>query len=114
MLGAQGEQVVGGVAHFGEGEAARSEHFGVARADAAVADRGDVIRADPAFAAAVANAFADEYQKITVQLKTEPAKKASSYFNEQTRQLRQDRLSEQPLLVSHRRVAISCIPLGIL
>jgi len=44
--------------------------------------------ADPAFAAAVANAFADEYQKITVQLKTEPAKKASSYFNEQTRQLR--------------------------
>lgn len=44
--------------------------------------------ADPAFAAAVTNAFADEYQKITVQLKTEPAKKASSYFNEQTRQLR--------------------------
>jgi succinoglycan biosynthesis transport protein ExoP len=44
--------------------------------------------ADPQFAAAVANAFADEYQKITVQLKTEPAKKASSYFNEQTRQLR--------------------------
>src|SRR5690606_30750519 len=36
--------------------------------------------ADPAFAAAVANAFADEYQKISVQLKTEPAKKASSYF----------------------------------
>ena len=44
--------------------------------------------ADPRFAAAIANAFADEYQKITVQLKTEPAKKASSYFNEQTRQLR--------------------------
>src|SRR6476661_5891994 len=44
--------------------------------------------ADPAFAAAVANAFADEYEKVTVQLKTQPAKKASSYFNEQTRQLR--------------------------
>jgi succinoglycan biosynthesis transport protein ExoP len=44
--------------------------------------------ADPQFAAAVANAFADEYQKITVQLKTEPAKKASTYFNEQTKQLR--------------------------
>jgi chain length determinant protein EpsF len=44
--------------------------------------------ADPQFAAAVANAFADEYQKITVRLKTEPAQKASSYFNEQTKQLR--------------------------
>jgi succinoglycan biosynthesis transport protein ExoP len=36
----------------------------------------------------VANAFAEEYQKISVQLKTEPMKKASSYFNEQTKLLR--------------------------
>jgi succinoglycan biosynthesis transport protein ExoP len=44
--------------------------------------------ADPQFAAAVANAFAEEYEKTTVQLKTAPMKKASSYFNEQTKQLR--------------------------
>ena len=44
--------------------------------------------ADPAFAAAVANAFAEQYQNASVQLKTEPMKKAASYFNEQTKQLR--------------------------
>lgn len=43
---------------------------------------------DPQFAAAVANAFADEYQKLTVQLKVDPSKKAASYFNDQTRQMR--------------------------
>lgn len=43
---------------------------------------------DPEFAAAVANAFADEYQKISIQLKVEPMKKASHYFNEQTKLLR--------------------------
>ena len=43
---------------------------------------------DPQFAAAVANAFADEYQRISVQLKTEPMKKAPAYFYEQTKLLR--------------------------
>ena len=43
---------------------------------------------DPQFAAAVANAFADEYQKINVQLKVEPMKKATSYFNAQLKVLR--------------------------
>ncbi|MCU6498866.1 chain length determinant protein EpsF [Rugamonas sp. A1-17] len=43
---------------------------------------------DPDFVAAVANAFADEYQKINIQLKVEPMKKASAYFNEQTKLLR--------------------------
>jgi polysaccharide biosynthesis transport protein len=43
---------------------------------------------DPEFAAAVANAFADEYQKVSIQLKVEPMKQASSYFNEQTKLLR--------------------------
>lgn len=43
---------------------------------------------DPQFAAAVANAFADEYQKLSVQLKADPMKKASSYFDAQTRLLR--------------------------
>ncbi len=59
--------------------------------------------ADPAFAAAVANAFADEYQKITVQLKTEPAKKASSYFNEQTRQLRDNVEAAQARLSKYQQ-----------
>jgi polysaccharide biosynthesis transport protein len=59
--------------------------------------------ADPAFAAAVANAFADEYQKISVQLKTEPAKKASSYFNQQTRQLRDDVEAAQARLSKYQQ-----------
>lgn len=44
--------------------------------------------AEPQFVAAVANAFADEYQKLTVQLKVEPMKKAASYFSDQTKQQR--------------------------
>jgi chain length determinant protein EpsF len=59
--------------------------------------------ADPAFAAAVANAFADEYQKITVQLKTEPAKKASNYFNEQTKQLRDNVEAAQARLSKYQK-----------
>ncbi len=43
---------------------------------------------DPQFAAAVANAFADEYMKLNVQLKVEPMKKATSYFNAQLKLLR--------------------------
>lgn len=55
---------------------------------------------DPQFVAAVANAFADEYQKVSIQLKVEPMKKAASYFDEQTKMLRdnvekaQNRLSK--------------------
>jgi chain length determinant protein EpsF len=59
--------------------------------------------ADPAFAAAVANAFADEYQKITVQLKTEPMKKTSSYFNEQTKQLRDNLEAAQSRLSKYQQ-----------
>jgi chain length determinant protein EpsF len=59
--------------------------------------------ADPAFAAAVANAFADEYQKITVQLKTEPAKNASNYFNEQTKQLRDNLEAAQARLSKYQQ-----------
>jgi succinoglycan biosynthesis transport protein ExoP len=43
---------------------------------------------DPQFVAAVANAFADEYQKISIQLKVEPMKKAAEYFNTQIKGLR--------------------------
>jgi succinoglycan biosynthesis transport protein ExoP len=44
--------------------------------------------ADPQFAAAVANAFADEYQAVSIQLRVEPAQKAAVYFNNQTKLLR--------------------------
>ena len=59
--------------------------------------------ADPAFAAAVANAFAEEYQKISVQLKTEPMKKASSYYNEQTKQLRDNLEAAQARLSKYQQ-----------
>jgi chain length determinant protein EpsF len=59
--------------------------------------------ADPAFAQAVANAFADEYQKLTVQLKTDPAKKASTYFNEQTKQLRDNLEAAQARLSKYQQ-----------
>jgi succinoglycan biosynthesis transport protein ExoP len=58
---------------------------------------------DPQFAAAVANAFAEEYQKVGVQLKTDPMKKASSYFNEQTRQLRDNVESAQARLSKYQQ-----------
>jgi succinoglycan biosynthesis transport protein ExoP len=44
---------------------------------------------DPQFAAAIANAFAAAYQQISIQLKVEPAQKASGYFNDQIKQLRE-------------------------
>jgi succinoglycan biosynthesis transport protein ExoP len=44
--------------------------------------------ADPRFAAAIANAFARAYQRTAIQLKVEPLKRASSYFNEQVKVLR--------------------------
>jgi succinoglycan biosynthesis transport protein ExoP len=43
---------------------------------------------DPQFVAAVANAFADEYMRTAIQLKVDPMRRASSYFNEQTKLLR--------------------------
>jgi chain length determinant protein EpsF len=58
---------------------------------------------DPQFAAAVANAFADEYQRISVQLKTEPMKKASAYFNEQTKLLRDNVENAQALLSKYQQ-----------
>lgn len=58
---------------------------------------------DPTFAAAVANAFAEEYQKLTVQLKTEPMKKTSSYFNEQTKQLRDNLEAAQARLSKYQQ-----------
>jgi chain length determinant protein EpsF len=59
--------------------------------------------ADPGFVSAVANAFAEEYQKISVQLKTEPMKKASSYFNEQTKLLRDNVETAQARLSKYQQ-----------
>jgi succinoglycan biosynthesis transport protein ExoP len=59
--------------------------------------------ADPAFVAAVANAFADEYQRVTVQLKAEPMKKASTYFNEQTKLLRDNVETAQARLSKYQQ-----------
>ena len=59
--------------------------------------------ADPTFVAAVANAFADEYQKLSVQLKTEPMKKASTYFDQQTRQLRDSLEAAQARLSKYQQ-----------
>ena len=43
---------------------------------------------DPQFVAVIANAFAEEYQKTSIQLKVDPLKKVAVYFNEQTKLLR--------------------------
>ncbi len=44
--------------------------------------------ADPALAAAIANAFADAYQKASIRLTVEPAQKAAIYFDSQIKLLR--------------------------
>lgn len=55
---------------------------------------------NPEFAAAAANAFAAQYQAITVQLKVAPLQQASSFFNQQIKSLQnnleaaQNRLSK--------------------
>ncbi|MRW93029.1 chain length determinant protein EpsF [Duganella sp. FT80W] len=43
---------------------------------------------DPQFVSAVANAFAEEYQRLSILLKVEPMKKASQYFDGQIKSLR--------------------------
>ncbi len=43
---------------------------------------------EPQFVAAVANAFAEEYMRATVQLKVDPMRRASHYFDQQTKLLR--------------------------
>lgn len=59
--------------------------------------------ADPQFVATIANAFADEYQKISIQLKVEPMKKASLYFSEQIKQMRDDLEAAQSRLSKYQQ-----------
>jgi len=59
--------------------------------------------ADPAFAAAIANAFADEYQKVSIQLRVDPMKKASAYFNDQLKVMRDNVESTQARLSKYQQ-----------
>jgi len=58
---------------------------------------------DPTFAAAVANAFAEEYQRLSIQLKVDPMKKATGYFNDQTKQLRDNLEAAQSRLSKYQQ-----------
>jgi chain length determinant protein EpsF len=58
---------------------------------------------DPQFAAAVANAFAEEYMRINVQLKVEPMKKATTYFNSQLKLLRDNVEAAQAKLSKYQQ-----------
>ncbi|MFJ3045125.1 chain length determinant protein EpsF [Herbaspirillum chlorophenolicum] len=59
--------------------------------------------ADPQFAAAVANAFAEAYQQVSVQLKLDPTRKASQYFNDQIKVLRDDFEKAQTKLSNYQQ-----------
>ncbi len=59
--------------------------------------------ADPDFVASVANAFAQEYQRLSIELKAEPMKKASAYFNEQTKLLRDNVEAAQSRLSKYQQ-----------
>jgi succinoglycan biosynthesis transport protein ExoP len=58
---------------------------------------------DPQFVATVANAFADAYQKLSIQLKVEPMQRASNYFNDQTRMLRDNLEAAQSRLSKYQQ-----------
>ncbi len=58
---------------------------------------------DPQFVAAVANAFAEEYQRLSIQLKVDPLKKASMYFDEQLKTLRDNVETAQSRLSKYQQ-----------
>jgi len=58
---------------------------------------------DPDFAAGVANAFADAYQKTNIQLKVEPAQKAAEFLGEQTKTLRTNLEAAQSKLSKYQQ-----------
>ena len=59
--------------------------------------------ADPNFAAAVANAFAENYQSTSVQLKVVPAQKAAGYFGQQVKILRDNLEVAQARLAKYQQ-----------
>ena len=58
---------------------------------------------DAQYVATVANAFAAAYQQVSVQLKVAPAQKATEYFNEQIKQLRDKFESAQNKLSAYQK-----------
>lgn len=58
---------------------------------------------DPRFAAAVANAFAEAYQKINLELRVEPARQSAAWFDERLQQLRKKLEEAQARLSAHQR-----------
>jgi len=59
--------------------------------------------ADPKFAAAMANAFAEEYINTNLQLKTDPAKRAAVWFDQQIKGLRQNVEKAQEKLSGYQK-----------
>lgn len=59
--------------------------------------------ADPAFSAAIANAFARAYIDVNLELKVEPAKQYASWFDEQVRQHRDKLEAAQAALSTYQQ-----------
>lgn len=58
---------------------------------------------DPQFVAAVANAFAEEYQRLSILLKVDPMKKVSVYLNDQIKILRDNLEAAQGRLSKYQQ-----------
>lgn len=58
---------------------------------------------DPRFAAAVANAFAEQYQKTNLELRVEPARQSALWFDERLQQLRKSLEEAQTRLAEYQR-----------
>lgn len=59
--------------------------------------------ADPQFAAAIANAFAQAYMETNLELRVEPAKQYAQWFNERTKGLRDELESAQKKLSEYEQ-----------
>ena len=58
---------------------------------------------DPRFAAAVANSFAEQYQKVNLELRVEPARQSAVWFDERLQQLRKNLEEAQTKLAEYQR-----------
>jgi chain length determinant protein EpsF len=58
---------------------------------------------DPVFAAKVANAFADAYQRINLDLRVEPARQTAAWFDDRVRSLRANVEKAQARLSAYQR-----------
>lgn len=58
---------------------------------------------DPRFAAAVANAFAEQYRKTNLELRVEPARQNAIWFDERLQKLRKDLEEAQTKLAEYQR-----------